>query len=236
MTRRRRGGSTVAAASWLTTYSDLVTLLLCFFVLLYSFSAIDIQKFRRFVLSFQGQGVLDGGAVPDTVSPAPEEEVGDVATESEEPFYEESGRLMVHVQEFLETHAIEAEVQVYQEVQGVVLELKDHLLFDSGRATIRAEGMGLLNTLSLLFNQFPNQVTVQGHTDNVPISTVEFPTNWELSTSRATRVVRYFVEVRELNPHRFSAAGYGEFQPVDSNETSEGRSRNRRVVFLLRGF
>jgi len=77
---------------------------------------------------------------------------------------------------------------------------------------------------------------VQGHTDNVPISTVEFPTNWELSTSRATRVVRYFVEVRELNPHRFSAAGYGEFQPVDSNETSEGRSRNRRVVFLLRGF
>jgi len=233
---RRRATVSVAPGSWLATYSDLVTLLLCFFVLLYSFSEINVQKFRRFVLSFQGQGVLDGGSVPDTEVPIPREEVEDVSTEVTAPFWAESGRLMVHVQEFLSAHGIEAVVQAYLEDQGVLLELKDHLLFDSARADLRPEGMGLLNTLSILLAQFPNDVGIQGHTDNVPIRTVEFPTNWELSTARAARVVRYFTEVRDLDPRRFAATGHGEFRPVDTNGTADGRSRNRRVVFLLKGF
>ncbi|MBT9152951.1 MAG: Motility protein B [Firmicutes bacterium] len=233
---RRRATAVAAPASWLTTYADLVTLLLCFFVLLYSFSTLDAQKFRRFVLSFQGQGVLDGGTVPDTEIPVPREEVEDVATDETGAFWASSGQLMIHVQAFLAAHGIEAQVQVYLEEQGVLLELKDHLLFDSARADLRPEGMGLLNTLSTLLGQFPNDVGIQGHTDNVPIRTVEFPTNWELSTARAARVVRYFTEVRGLDPRRFAATGHGEFRPIDSNATAEGRSRNRRVIFLLKGF
>ncbi len=81
----------------------------------------------------------------------------------------------------------------------------------------------------------PNEIAVEGHTDNVPINTPEYPSNWESSAARSARVVRYFVEIRGLTPERFSAIGYGEFRPVDSNATAVGRSRNRRVVFVIRG-
>lgn len=232
MTRRRP--MAVPSSSWLTTYSDLVTLLLCFFVLLYSFSAIDVVKFRRFVASFQGVGILDGGTIPDSTSPIPIDQVGDTTTDTQGPFWSDTGRLTVYVQEFLSSHGIEGEVQVYRAEQGVLLELRDHLLFDSGRADIRLDGVALLNKLGELFSQLPNEVTVEGHTDNIPIRTAEYPTNWELSGARAARVVRYFVEIRGLDPKRFAFTGYGEFRPVEPNTTANSRARNRRVVFVIR--
>lgn len=232
MTRRKP--MSVPASSWLTTYSDLVTLLLCFFVLLYSFSAIDVVKFRRFVASFQGVGILDGGTIPDSTSPIPIDQIGDTTTDTEGPFWSDTGRLTVHVKEFLSTHGIEGVVQVYRAEQGVLLELRDHVLFDSGRADIRAEGITLLNKLGELFSQMPNEVTIEGHTDNIPIRTAEFPTNWELSGARSARVVRYFVEIRGLDPKRFAATGYGEHRPLEKNNTADGRARNRRVVFVIK--
>jgi chemotaxis protein MotB len=209
--------------------------LLCFFVLLYSFSAIDVVKFRRFIASFQGVGVLDGGTTPDTTIVMPEENPTDVATEQIGPFWSDAGRMLAHVQQYLEAQGITAEVRAFREEQGVMLELQDRVLFDSGQATLRPDGLALLGRLVTLFTEMPNEIAVEGHTDNVPINTPEFPSNWELSTGRAARVVRYFVEIRGLLPERFSAIGYGEFRPVDSNATAEGRSRNRRVVFVIRG-
>ena len=234
MTRRRSQGG-VAAASWLTTYSDLVTLLLCFFVLLYSFSAIDVVKFRRFIASFQGAGVLDGGSTPDTTIVMPEENPNEVATEQLGPFWADNGRMMTHVQEYLEAQGIEAEVKAFREEQGVLLELQDRVLFDSGQAVLRPDGLALLSKLVTLFSEMPNEIAVEGHTDNVPIDTPLYPSNWELSAARSARVVRYFVEIHGLTPERFSAVGYGEFRPIDTNATAEGRSRNRRVVFVIRG-
>ncbi len=234
MTRRRSQGG-VAAASWLTTYSDLVTLLLCFFVLLYSFSAIDVVKFRRFIASFQGAGVLDGGTTPDTAIVMPEENPTEVATEELGPFWADQGQMLAHVEEYLEAQGIAAEVRAFREERGVMMELQDRVLFDSGQATLRPDGLVLLAKLMPLFAAMPNEITVEGHTDNVPINTPEFPSNWELSTGRSARVVRYFVEIHGLTPERFSAVGYGEFRPIDSNATAEGRSRNRRVVFVIRG-
>lgn len=234
MTRRRSSGG-VVTASWLTTYGDLVTLLLCFFVLLYSFSAIDVVKFRRFLASFQGAGVLDGGTTPDTIIVMPEENPNEVATEQLGPFWADAGRMLAHVQEYLEEQGIAAEVRAFREEQGVLLELQDRVLFDSGQATLRPEGLTLLGRLVTLFSEMPNEIAVEGHTDNVPINTPEYPSNWELSGGRSARVVRYFVEIRGLTPERFSAVGYGEFRPVDTNATEAGRSRNRRVVFVIRG-
>ncbi len=212
-----------------------MTLLLCFFVLLYSFSAIDVVKFRRFLASFQGVGVLDGGTTPDTTIVMPEENPNEVATEQLGPFWADSGRMMTHVQEYLESQGIEAEVRAFREERGVLLELQDRVLFDSGQATLRQDGLTLLGKLVTLFSEMPNEIAVEGHTDNVPINTPEYPSNWELSAARSARVVRYFVEIRGLTPERFSAIGYGEFRPVDSNATAVGRSRNRRVVFVIRG-
>lgn len=233
MTRRR----TVAAppaGSWLITWSDLVTLLLCFFILLYSFSALDVDKFRQFIASFQGQGILDGGTVPITDVPplAPDSSTDDDAG----PFYADNGRLMVHIQEYLKENGIEGQVKVYREEQGVMIEIKDHLFFDSARADIRTDGMPLLNKLATMLNQMPNDVVVEGHTDNIPIRTLEFPTNWELSAARSARVVRYFTEIRGLDSRRFAAMGYGEFRPSTSNATADGRNQNRRVVLLIKSY
>ncbi|MBT9134905.1 MAG: Photosystem I P700 chlorophyll a apoprotein A2 [Firmicutes bacterium] len=192
-------------------------------------------KFRRFLASFQGVGVLDGGTTPNTTIVMPEENPNEVATEQLGPFWADSGRMMTHVQEYLESQGIEAEVRAFREERGVLLELQDRVLFDSGQATLRQDGLTLLGKLVTLFSEMPNEIAVEGHTDNVPINTPEYPSNWELSAARSARVVRYFVEIRGLTPERFSAIGYGEFRPVDSNATAVGRSRNRRVVFVIRG-
>jgi len=218
----------------MTTWSDLVTLLLCFFVLLYSFSALDVDKFKKFINSFQGQGILDGGTVPVTDDSSPLTPDDGNTNETSGPFYADNGRLMVHVQEFMRDNGIEGHVLVHREEQGVLLELKDNLFFDSGRADIRIDGIPLLDKLAQLLNEIPNDVTVEGHTDNLPINTVAFPTNWELSAARAARVVRYFTENKALDARRFAAMGYGEHRPVATNATAEGRSKNRRVVLLIK--
>jgi chemotaxis protein MotB len=219
----------------MTTWSDLVTLLLCFFVLLYSFSVLDVAKFRQFINSFQGQGILDGGVAPISDEPplAPDEASSD---ETPGPFYTDNGRLMVHVMEYLKENGIEGNVEVYREEQGVLIEINDHLFFDSARAEIRSDGMPLLNKLSDLLDQMPNDVVIEGHTDNIPIKTMEFPTNWELSASRSARVVRYFTEIRGLDARLFAAMGYGEFRPTASNATAQGRTQNRRVVLLIKRY
>ena len=232
MTRRRQMAAP-PAGSWMTTWSDLVTLLLCFFVLLYSFSALDVDKFRQFIMSFQGQGILDGGTVPilDPLKP------DDGSTnQTAGPFYADNGRMMVHIQEYLKNNGIEGDVRVYREEQGVLVELKDHLFFESARAEIRPDGMPLLSKLGELLDEMPNDVVVEGHTDNIPIRTTEFPTNWELSAARAARVVRYFTEIEGLDSRRFAAMGYGEFRPSASNATADGRSQNRRVILLIKSY
>ena len=236
MRRQTTRSEPAPAASWLTTYSDLVTLLLCFFVLLYSFSALDVEKFRKFVASFQGQGILTGGTVPVTQDPSSNPVVEGETADTEGPFWSDSGRMLIHVQEFLQDNGIEGVVRAYQEQGGVMVELKDHLLFDSARADIRQDGRALLDKLSVLMNDMPNSVSIEGHTDNIPIRTTEFPTNWELSGARAARVVRYFVEIRGMDARRFAATGFGEFHPMASNSTAFGRAQNRRVVFFIKEF
>ncbi len=223
-------------AAWMTTYADLVTLLLCFFVLLYSFSALDVERFRKFVASFQGQGILTGGTVPVTQDPSSSHVVEGDSADADGPFWSDSGRMLIHVQEFLQDNGIEGDVRAYEEQGGVLIELKDHLLFDSARADIRSDGRLLLDKLAQLLNEMPNSVAVEGHTDNIPIRTTEFPTNWELSGARAARVVRYFIEVKNMDARRFAATGFGEFHPLASNSTAFGRSQNRRVVFFIKEF
>ena len=118
----------------------------------------------------------------------------------------------------------------------MLIQIKDHVFFDSARADIRADGMPLLNKLATLLDEMPNDVVIEGHTDNIPIRTAEFPTNWELSAARSARVVRYFTEIRGLDARRFAAMGYGEFHPVASNATAAGRNQNRRVVLLIKRY
>ncbi|MDK2820378.1 MAG: chemotaxis protein MotB [Clostridia bacterium] len=220
---------------WMTTFSDLMTLLLVFFVLLFSFSVINRVKFEQFLASYQGIGILENSASivdEDTVTP-----------DNQNFESAEAAAALAHAQELMETfqivenflaeNGLDDMVQVRYEQRGIALDIKEKILFDSGKADLKPEAKKLLNKLSELLLEIDNEIRVEGYTDNRPIHTLLFPTNWELSTTRAVRVIRYFVENFDLNPERFEAVGYGEYRPLYPNDTPEHMAENRRVVLLL---
>jgi len=230
------------APEWMTTYGDMVTLLMCFFVLLFAFSEIDAQKFEAVMQSFQGSaGILSGGTTLDPSDLAfkamPEK---DVSSQSQE--IEELQELKEKVSEVLEKLELETEVSLELEDRGLIIRFKNDILFDSGKSDIRKDAEEVLRLLGniLIDEEFSRRlIRIEGHTDNVPISTSRFPSNWELSLGRATSVLKFFLYEVGIPPERMSPAGYSEYRPLDgsqSNETAEGRAKNRRVdIVVMRG-
>jgi chemotaxis protein MotB len=124
-------------------------------------------------------------------------------------------------------------IQVTPIQEGIRLSFEDQILFDFGKADINAAGHALLNRVAEVIQKGRDAVRVEGHTDNIPIRTARFPSNWELSVARAVNVVKYFVEVGNIDPRRLSAVGYGESRPLVANDTPANRMKNRRVEILL---
>lgn len=216
------------AAQWLVTYSDMVTLLLCFFVLLMSFSTVSHDKFQAILLSLQDVfGIFERGKSVD-----PDEMFGGGSYLETQRFTD----LAVSIREYVRRTQLEGRVRVGVDERGLTISFVDGVLFDLGKADLREDAKEILNSIVTMLLDIPNQICVEGHTDNLPINTERFPSNWELSTARASAVIRYFIENFDFDPMRLSAAGYGEYRPVASNDTPEGRSLNRRVdIVILRG-
>jgi chemotaxis protein MotB len=218
---------------WLTTYSDLVTLLLCFFVLLFSFSEIDAKKFEAIIRSFQGSlSVLDGGKTID------DDQFINQAMQSNKLFrdqeeVESMERLYQQLDEYIHQNNLQATVVLAVEERGLLIRFNDQVLFDSGKADIKKEVEKILDDIGKILNQNQKLIRVEGHTDNVPIHTQKYPSNWELSTARAVNVVKFFIERTGISPARLSAAGYSEYHPIASNDTSENRQKNRRVDVVI---
>lgn len=221
---------------WLATYGDLVTLLMCFFVLLFAFSSIDAQKFEAVMQSFQGSaGILSGGKTltdgPLVFNGMPEAQTTESPEESQK-----LQELKEKVEEYLEQNNLQANVLVELDARGLLLRFKDNVLFDSGKADLKPDALKILGFLGTVLNtpEFAERyIRVEGHTDNVPINTIRFPSNWELSTGRASSVIRYYIENTQFKPDRFTASGYGEYYPVANNDTPEGRALNRRVDIVI---
>jgi outer membrane protein OmpA-like peptidoglycan-associated protein len=117
--------------------------------------------------------------------------------------------------------------------RGLVMRVPESFFFDSGQASLRPEVIPIINVLGKSLAKIPNHIRIEGHTDSVPIRTPQFPSNWELSTARATTIVRYLLTHFQFNPHRLSATGYAEFHPIAPNTTPEGRLQNRRVDMVI---
>ena len=223
------------APGWMVTFGDMMSLLLTFFVLLFTFSTLDVVKFREVIISLQGaMGVLSGG--PQILN------MGDIPTRPQPTEDAAINPLLdvmqVHVQEVLEEADAQDVVDVQKTKKGLLIRFKDRALFDSGRAVIRTEMRPVLQELAKYLSGIENDIEIQGHTDNVPINTVQFPSNWELSQARAAAVLNLLLSVPPLEGEwdqgRFSIAGYGEYHPIESNDTPEGRQANRRVdAFIL---
>jgi chemotaxis protein MotB len=213
----------------------MVTLLLTFFVLLYSFSTVDVQKFRAIMAAFQGTlGVLDGGKIVTTTS-----SVNDAALDMDSAFdlsqrnVEQIQALMEQMQALVAAGQLPGTVELLHEERGLVVRFADRAFFDLGKADIRPNAQPVLDQIAEVLRPLANHVRVEGHTDTLPINTERFPSNWELSTARATSVIRFLIEEKQMSPERLSAAGYGQYRPVDTNDTMEGRARNRRVDLVI---
>ncbi|SHJ05803.1 OmpA family protein [Lutispora thermophila] len=231
MSRRKRkvdsgGGGT---APWMNTYADMMTLLLCFFVLLFSFATIDAQKFESIIQSLQGSlGVLDSGIVVD-MTPIEATFPGSLNNQETEEF----SRIYQQVDNFIKENDLENNVTLVLNERGLLIRMLDATLFDSGKAEIKDEAKYIIEKISDVIKESGKNIRIEGHTDNVPIHTYRYPSNWELSTARAVNVLRYLVEVKNVEPWRLSAVGYGEYHPIDTNSTPEGRQNNRRVDILI---
>lgn len=232
---RRREREKRGAPAWMTTYGDMVTLLLTFFVLLYSFSSLDVQKFKEVIAAFRGTlGVLDGGrTITDVpaVNNAPLDV--DAALDRTSKEIQQIEELYKQLQGLIGRGELPGSVELIREERGLVIRFADRTFFDLGKAELRPDARRILKRVGSFLRGLPNHVRVEGHTDSLPINTEKFPSNWELSTARATNVIRFLIEEEGLDPARLSAAGYGEYRPVASNATPEGRARNRRVDLVI---
>ena len=234
MSRKKSGGEEMRTDAWIATFSDTMTLLLTFFVLLYSFSTVDAAKFNQIASSLQsvltgetGKTVLDfnikNGEVPLVGEPVP---TATPNTDTED-IYEK-------VQSFIKQKKLEATVVIKSDNRGVIIQLRENILFESGKAEVITKSKPVLDSINGLISTFPNDIVIEGHTDNVPISNYEYKNNWQLSSARALNVLEYFVNIKgQTHPNRFKSVACGEYQPIVPNNNDVNRALNRRVNILI---
>lgn len=245
MERRRQPKYDKGAPRWMVTFSDLMTLILVFFILLFSMSVVDATKFRAVAESFQQRAIFDfypslipfeNPAEDISVKKDPFDDVNDPfkdVRKKDKDNDHELDKLIQEIQEFLEENELTEVVSASRDDRGVVLILQERTLFDSGEAQILEGAKPFLTKVGTLLEVIPNLVKVEGHTDSRPISTFRYPSNWELSGARASSVIRYLIDESDLDPYRFIAVGYGDTRPVAPNTTPENLQKNRRVVIVI---
>ena len=224
-------------SSWLTTFNDLVTLLMVFFVLLFTMGSMDNKPMKNFLNSLQsGLGVLGAGtkvSVAVNESPRPFSLSGSSPQELAETSPADGKGMEDPVGDALGEIASEPGINVRRTEQGARISFEDQLLFDFGKAHINSSGFFLLDKMASMLRKIKGTVRVEGHTDDVPIHTQRYPSNWDLSTARAVSVLKYLIDVGEIDPHRLSAVGYGESRPMAPNDSAADRAKNRRVEIVL---
>lgn len=221
---------------WVISYADLVTLLFGFFILLYATADQNITKFESLA-----RGLSDAFHVPVNeglrdATPLFEGGTGIVPGSSDVTnAVIENDLLFVRdlVQKESADHGLVGRIVVSEGKDGISIRLADNLVFPPASATVRSEALPLLDVVAAVIVELGREVRVEGHTDNIPVGTAQYPTNWELSGARATAVLRYLVDEGAFPPELIHASGFGEFQPVADNLTPEGRSLNRRADVVI---
>lgn len=224
----------VGGSEWLATYGDLVTLLLCFFILLYSMSIMDIAKFKKAAGSLNAMGITgQSGSMNsnagDTISNLDIYNAIDVQEEMDDIYSK--------IKAIVDSKGLSEDVQVEKVGPGVLLRFKDEILFDVGQSDLKANAKNTLQRIGEILKAHDKSIRVEGHTDNVPINTTRFRSNWELSTSRAISVVKYFTEElaaeQRIDPKEFEVSGYGEYHPIAPNDSEQNKQKNRRIEITI---
>lgn len=256
---------------WMGTYGDLVTLLLCFFILMFSMSTVDATKYKAVVESFgerfsvmpggdaltggeliiNNEGKLDGLNIETEYNTDPakkpiEEEAqtdtSEEASEDNQAISEEAlmssktGKIAQEIQGYLNDAGVSSDIVMTFNANYIKMTLSGEMLFDAGKANLKPEAIKLLSVIKdmLIEKKYTEyMLQIEGHTDNLPIHTTQYPSNWYLSSSRAIAVGEWLISNYKFDPTKISCTGYGEYNPISSNATAQGRSENRRVEIKL---
>lgn len=242
MARRRHEEEHENHERWLVSYADFITLLFAFFVVMYAISSVNEGKYRvlsdSLVSAFRdqqpGAAVIQVGTAPPprplvNVQESVQSRAAQAAVREEALRMKKLAR---SVQDVLQPMVKNGQVRVTQSKRGVSVEINASLLFEPAQAELNPESVSALQTLAQRLSEVDNLIQVQGYTDNQPIRSLQYPSNWELSAARASSVVRLMQEAGVAS-HRLVAIGYGENRFIDDNATAEGRARNRRVTIEI---
>ena len=220
-------------AGWIVTYADLMTLLLVFFVLLYSISSLNFEKFKEAMTSIQvslGETAPSVG-IMELAQDNPKEQ--SFSLEDVTGLKSRKAQMLKDIRGFIENKGMAENIEAHMDQGNIVVRMTGTILFNSGFAALNNEGKPLLDGIAEIVGKFSEfKVSIKGHTDNSPIRTDKFPSNWELSALRATTVLRYLIE-RGIPPKRLTATGYAQLMPLVPNNSVENRAKNRRVEFVL---
>lgn len=254
--------------AWLLPYSDLMTLLLAVFIVLFAVSQVDETKTEKMAESFRESMIVGGGAgvfsgegtsvipmIPNQTGTGEGEQEGDGGTASEDAAQSEQTQsnvsqeelenflgqyemgnlqdLQLKLDKLFQGEGMNTAITTHIDTRGLVISLNNTILFESGSAVIKTENEDTLFQLAAAINSLDNYIRIEGHTDNRPINTKTYPSNWELSTARAASVVRLFIDKCNVAPEKVVAVGYGEYKPIADNDTEEGRAKNRRIDIII---
>lgn len=261
MAKKKREDPAPPSQEWMATFSDLMNLLLCFFVLLFSMSTVDAQKFQMIAASFSSTfsifsagatAVGDGMLISNGVSQLNEldqyiNSTGKAAENDEaasdldsmqkvleEKKLQESEKLAEKIEEAVRENQLQNEVNIDFTSQYVQLTMKGSILFDSGKAELRAEAMPTIEKIALILERYAEStIEIEGHTDNVPINSSKYPSNNVLSSYRALAMFDYLTANTTLDPAMIKHSGRGEYVPIADNTTAEGRAKNRRIEIKI---
>ncbi|MEI8390126.1 MAG: OmpA family protein [bacterium] len=244
---------------WVVSYADFVTMLLALFMVLYALSQLDISHMKTFsnslgrafernskktdtnldeksrlLKSFKTTKIniytdRESLQTQDNSSKELNKQLSSFGNKinSESANFEEIRKTIKN--KFNDTKNI----NIIREPRGLLIRLNDTVLFDKGSDIIKNNALNILDKIAVVLKNEPNSIRIEGHTDNLPVKTDKFPSNWELSTARATNIVKYLVERHLFNPGKLSVAGYGEYMPISDNNTEKGRENNRRVDIVV---
>jgi chemotaxis protein MotB len=238
---------------WLVSYADFITLLFAVFVTLYAMSQTDKRKVEALVASMRESfGYMKTGASservnivestdlrampaikPEILTPGKGGEDTGVHKNRSHADTKEFREIKTTIEEYLAIHGAQDKVSVEITKRGLVVSLKEAGFFDSGSSEVKKNSLGLLTKVANSLGKYDNPIRVEGNTDNVPIRSAAFKSNWELSTARATNIVHYLIEDYGFSPGKISAVGYGEYRAIADNDSAEGRRKNRRVDIVL---
>lgn len=226
---------------WVISYADFVTMLLALFMVMFATNSMGETKIKDVNKSIQK--VFASPVTQKNIHVTENVKNIEIKEESKSQIENTGKTILDGGDGILDSSAVKQQIEkdldvntsikVLKSDRGIVIRLNDTMLFDPGSAIIKPQAMATLEKISLTLDKFKNPIVIEGHTDSTPIRNEKFPSNWELSTARATNIIKYLTTAKNFPPSRLSAVGYGEYMPIGQNDTPQGRAKNRRVDIIV---